>query len=34
MVQKTNINLCEFLYRYRIKANYRDMELIDSGVKV
>lgn len=28
------VNLCEFLYWYRIKANYRDMEFIDNGVDV
>lgn len=28
------INACEFFYWYRIKANYRDMEFIDSGVPV
>lgn len=28
----TTINLCEFFYWYRIKANYRDMEFIDSKV--
>jgi len=31
---KNKINLCEFLYWYRIKANYRDMEFIDKGVPV
>ena len=31
---KTNINLCEFFYWYRIKANYRDMEFVDKGVDV
>lgn len=32
--ERTTINLCEFFYWYRIKANYRDMEFIDKGVKV
>lgn len=32
--EKTKINLCEFLYWYRIKANYRDMEFVDKGVAV
>jgi len=31
---KSKINLCEFVYWYRIKANYRDMEFIDKGVPV
>ncbi len=31
---RNKINLCEFLYWYRIKANYRDMEFIDKGVEV
>lgn len=30
----TTLNLCEFFYWYRIKANYRDMEFIDSGVPI
>lgn len=30
----TNINLWEFLYWYRIKANYRDMEFLESGVDI
>lgn len=28
------INLCEFFYWYRIKANYRDMEFIDKNVPI
>ena len=31
---KSKINLSEFLYWYRIKANYRDMEFVDKGVQV
>jgi len=31
---KAKINLCEFFYWYRIKANYRDMEFVDKGVDV
>ncbi len=30
----SSINLCEFFYWYRIKANYRDMEFIDKGVPI
>jgi hypothetical protein len=30
----TDLNLWEFLYWYRIKANYRDMEFLESGVNV
>lgn len=32
--ETTKINICEFLYWYRIKANYRDMEFVDKGVQV
>ncbi len=32
--ENTKINICEFLYWYRIKANYRDMEFVDKGVEV
>lgn len=28
----TTINLCEFFYWYRLKANYRDMEFVNSQV--
>jgi len=31
---RTDLNLWEFLYWYRIKANYRDMEFLDSGVNI
>src|SRR3990172_12300595 len=30
---KQKINICEFFYWYRIKANYRDMEFIEQDVK-
>lgn len=30
----SSINVCEFFYWYRIKANYRDMEFVDSGVPI
>lgn len=30
----TDLNIWEFLYWYRIKANYRDMEFLDSGVSL
>lgn len=30
----TSINLYEFFYWYRIKANYRDMEFVDEGVSI
>lgn len=30
----TDLNLWEFLYWYRVKANYRDMEFLESGVDI
>lgn len=33
-INSSSVNVCEFFYWYRIKANYRDMEFIDSGVPV
>ena len=32
--EKKTVNLCEFFYHYRIKANYRDMEFMDKGVQL
>jgi hypothetical protein len=31
-LNSTVINLCEFFYWYRLKANYRDMEFVNSNV--
>jgi hypothetical protein len=28
------VNLCEFFYWYRLKANYRDMEFVNSNVSI
>jgi hypothetical protein len=33
-ISRTDLNLWEFLYWYRIKANYRDMEFLESGVNI
>lgn len=33
-LNSTTINLCEFFYWYRIKANYRDMEFVNSAVGI
>jgi hypothetical protein len=33
-MNSTTINLCEFFYWYRIKANYRDMEFVTSEVDI
>jgi len=32
-VAKTDLNLCEFFYWYRIKANYRDLEFLGKEIK-
>ena len=33
-ISKTDINLCEFFYWYRIKANYRDLEFLDKDIDI
>jgi hypothetical protein len=33
-LDSSSTNLCEFFYWYRIKANYRDMEFVDSGASI
>lgn len=31
-LDKSSINICEFFYWYRIKANYRDLEFLDKDI--
>ncbi|MGB2762129.1 MAG: hypothetical protein WBC21_01155 [Minisyncoccales bacterium] len=31
-LNKSNINICEFFYWYRIKSNYRDLEFLDKDI--
>lgn len=31
-IDSTNINICEFFYWYRVKANYRDLEFLDKNI--
>lgn len=31
-LDKSNVNICEFFYWYRIKSNYRDLEFLDKDI--